>query len=246
MPSGLRLKPGSLEVHSFDQEAFELQPGVDVAPARVPVEGRTWRFLIEAEGKRTGFLALAQSMRPALEGAGWTWQWKERGVARRQAGEIDEWLRFGPAGSGEMKVVLVLRCAPRTLVLPRPGAVPVLPAPQQDFPYLPPWPGGKLVSSVPSQSPVDADIDGKPALVRVTFVEKEYALADPPTPHEFLKVYRSALEAAGWEIDGVFRASLIQIQAHYAQEGRDIRVTLRLLGDAMAISVADVGAQRPR
>ena len=33
------------------------------------------------------------------------------------------------------------------------------------------------------------------------------------------------------------------IQAAYRRRGRDLRATLRLLGDALGISVADVGAQ---
>jgi len=87
---------------------------------------------------------------------------------------------------------------------------------------------------------------GKPAMVTVNFIEKEYDLAEPVSSHEFLAVYSKALLNAGWEIEGRFRGNLIQIQAVFSRDGRDIRATLRLLGNAMAISVGDVGAQRPR
>jgi hypothetical protein len=82
--------------------------------------------------------------------------------------------------------------------------------------------------------------------VLVNWIEKEYALPEPPSAFEFVTAYRQALESAGWEIEGDFHGSLIQVQAIYLQGHRDIRLTLRLVGDAMAISVADVGAQRPK
>lgn len=247
VPEGFRIKEGSIAFQAFDQEAFEMRGSPAQGPFRVPVEGRVWRFSLESSGPRAGALRLMQSLRPQLEAAGWIWQWVERGVARRPLGGRDLWLRVGSGASGELKIVLAEPAPPPVLVLQKPGTEVEFPKPDGDFPYLAPWPGARLVSSAPTQAPVAATMpDGRAGFVLVNFIEKEYALAEPLSPHAFLTVYRRALEAAGWEIEGNFKGALIQVQATYLRDGRDLRATLRLVGDAMAISVADVGAQRPR
>lgn len=247
VPPGLRIKEGTLAFQGYDREVFEVRGPLPQGPVRVPVEGRVWRFNLEADGPRAGALRLMQMLRPALEDAGWSWQWAERGVARRALEQQDLWVRIASGASGELKVVLAEPAPPPVLALQKPGAEVEFPKPDGDFPYLAPWPGARLVSSAPTQAPVAATLpDGREGFVLVNFIEKEYALAEPLSAHAFLTVYRKALEAAGWEIEGNFKGALIQLQATYLREGRDLRATLRLVGDAMAISVADVGAQRPK
>lgn len=248
LPPSLTWKPGSLELWPFDDEGFELRPAPGKAPVRITVDGRVWRFsLIAAEG-RLGYLTLVQRLKAALEASGWVWQVEERGIARRERSGQDLWLKFSPAGSGELKMVVLERREPRSMVLPRPGKTPERPPrPEEDFSYLPPWPGARLVRCADTPNPVPVEwTEGKPTLAGVIFIEKEYELAAPVSAHEFLTVYTRALVDAGWEIEGRFRGNLIQVQAIYLHDGRDIRATLRLVRDAMAISVADVGAQRPR
>lgn len=247
LPDGLRIKEGSLTFQPFDQEVFEVRGSLAQGPVRVPLEGRVWRFSLESSGPRMGALRLMQQLRPQLEATGWVWQWAERGVARRPLEGQDLWLRVASGASGELKVVLAESAPAPVLVLQKPGSEVEFPKPDGDFPYLAPWPGARLVSSAPTQAPVAATLpDGRAGFVLVNFIEKEYALAEPLSAHAFLTVYRRALEAAGWDIEGNFKGAMIQVQATYQRDGRDLRATLRLLGDAMAISVADVGAQRPR
>lgn len=247
LPEGLRVKEGSTDFQAFDREAFELRGTLAQGPVRVAVEGRVWRFSVESSASRVGALRLLQMLRPHLEATGWTWQWAERGVARRALEGRDLWLRVGSGASGELRMVLAEPAPPPVLVLQKPGAEVEYPKPDGDFSYLAPWPGARLVSSAPTQAPVAATMpDGRSAFVLVNFIEKEYALAEPLSAHAFVTVYRRALEAAGWEIEGNFKGALVQVQATYQKDGRDLRATLRLMGDAMAISVADVGAQRPQ
>ncbi len=247
LPATLAWKPGSLEFWPFDDERFEMRSTRQKGPLFVTVEGRVWRFSLIASEGRVGYLTLTQRLKAALEAAGWVWQLEERGVARRETGGQDLWLHFSAANSGEVKMAVVERREPRPFTLPQPGKVCERPKAQEDFPYLPPWPGAKITRCADTPAPVAVDLaTGKPGLVNVNFVEKEYELAAPVSAHEFLTVYTKALLDAGWEIEGRFRGKLIQIQAVYSRDNRDIRATLRLLGDAMAISVADVGAQRPK
>ncbi len=245
LPPGMAVKEGSREAWPYDSESFDLRNPATQGLVKVPIQGRTWRFVLHStEARPIGALTLMARYKPILEEAGWTWQWEERGIAKRFAGESESWLRIAPAGGGELKVVLVEKGSPRVLVLPPPGPTPELPTGKEDFPYLPPWPGAKLVASAVSQAPVGLKLpDGKDSIAMVNFIDKEYQLSETPAAAEFLAAYRTALEKAGWEIEGSMRGSVPQIQVNYSKLGRDIRATLRLSGDALGISVADVGAQ---
>jgi hypothetical protein len=211
----------------------------------VPVAGRTWRFLVHAAGaKPYGAFALLDRLLPALEQDGWTLEWRERAIAKRTVGERQYWAKASAGASGELRMVLVEKGEPRTLDLPLPGLVFELPKGNEDFSYLPPWPGAKLTASNTSRAPVDVKFpDGVERIVMVNFLDKEYSLPKPPSDYEFMVVYREALERAGWTLEGTLRGGITQLQATFIRRGRDLRATLRLLGDAMGISVADVGAQ---
>ncbi len=245
VPAGLEVKAGNREAWSFDREVFELLNPATHGLLKVPVQGRTWRFVLHStETRPLGASSLMASFKPGLEAAGWVWQWEARGIAKRLEGEAESWVRIAPIGGGELKVVLVEKAAPRVLVMPIPGPTPELPTGKENFPYLPPWPGAQLVASAVSQAPVGLSLPGgKETIAMVNFIDKEYHLAEIPAAAEFLAAYRAALEKAGWELEGALRGSVPQIQANYTKSGRDIRATLRLSGDALGISVADVGAQ---
>ena len=242
---GMEVKEGNRNAWAYDQESFDLRNPATQGLLKVPVHGRTWRFILHStEARPIGALSLMTRYKLMLEEAGWTWQWEERGVAKHVAGESESWLRISPSGGGELKVVLVEKGMPRVLVLPTPGPIPELPTGKENFPYLPPWPGAKIVASAVSQAPVGLKLpDGKETIGMVNFIDKEYQLTETPAAAEFLASYRAALEKAGWEIEGAMRGQDPQIQAMYIKSGRDIRATLRLSGDALGISVADVGAQ---
>ncbi len=233
------------EAWPYDSESFDLLNPATQRLVKVPVQGRTWRFFLRSLDVRPlGAITLLARYKPVLEDAGWTWQWEERGIAKRLVGAVESWVRIAPVGGGELKVVLVEKGSPRVLVLPAPGSTPELPTGKEDFPYLPPWVGAKLVGSAVSQAPVGLKLpDGSESIAMVNFIDKEYQLSEIPSAAEFLAAYRAALEKAGWEIEGALRGSVPQIQANYTKSGRDIRATLRLSGDALGISVADVGAQ---
>lgn len=244
---GLEVKPKSLEASEFDQEVFEFRNPANATLLKIPAEGRTWRFILRSDGPRVGALTLLERLKPLMEGAGWTWTWVERGIARKEGAGGDAWFRAVAGASGEIRCVLVEKApAPHLELLP-PGAEPEQPAPQADFPYLAPWPGATLTASAPSRSPVGLVMpDGSQTMALVNWIEKEYQLARPISAHAFLTAYKDALKRAGWEIEGSHKGTLLELQAFYQQKGRDIRVVLRLGGDAMGIAVADVGAQLPK
>jgi hypothetical protein len=245
LPAELEVKPGSVVAREFDRENFDLKLDPRKPAVPVPVAGRTWRFIVRgANGRPMGAIAMLDRLLPALERGGWTLEWKERAIAKREAGERLYWVKASTGSTGELRMVLVEKGEPRVLDLPLPGLQPELPKGQEDFPYLPPWPGAKLTASNVSRAPVDVKFpDGSEHIMLVNFLDKEYSLAKPPSDYEFLVVYREALERAGWILEGTLKGEITQIQATYLRRGRDLRATLRLMGDAMGISVADVGAQ---
>jgi len=245
LPVELEIKPGSVAVREFDRESFDLKLDPRKPAVAVPVVGRTWRFVVRgANGRPMGAIAMLDRLLPALERGGWSLEWKERAIARRETGDRQYWLKASTGSTGELRLVLVEKGEPRVLDLPLPGLQPELPKGTEDFPYLPPWPGAKLTASNVSRAPVDVKFpDGSEHIMLVNFLDKEYSLAKPPSDYEFLVVYREALERAGWILEGTLKGEITQIQATYLRRGRDLRATLRLLGDAMGISVADVGAQ---
>lgn len=247
VPPGLEVKPQSLDFTDFDQETFELRSPATATVSRIPVEGRTWRFILRSDGPRVGAITLLERLKPGLEGAGWVWAWAERGVARKVNEGGDTWFRATAGASGELKCVLVEKGPPPHLDLRAPGPAPEQPGPQEDFPYITPWPGSTLTASATSQAPVGLFLpDGKQALGMVNWIEKEYQLAKPVSGAAFLAAYKEALKRAGWEIEGSHRGAMLELQAYYDRHGRDIRLVLRLGNGAMGISVADVGAQLPK
>lgn len=230
----------------FDEEPMEFRNPATGALVRVKAEGRVWRFSLQGEGVRLGALSMQDRVKDVLALRAWNLVWPERGVFRLTTEGRDVWLRT-QAGSGELKCVLVEKAPPPLIFLPAPGTQPVMPKPQEDFPYLLPWPGAVITASASSQSPVGVKLpSGEERLMMVNWVEKEYQLAAPVSGHAFLVGYRHALIAAGWEMEGSNRGPMMQLQATYQKEGRDIRITLRLAGDVMGIAVADVGAQLPK
>jgi hypothetical protein len=245
LPADLELKPGSVAMKEFDRETFDLRPVEGKPPVPMPVVGKTWRFIVRASGPRPmGAFALLDRLLPALENGGWVIQWRERAIAKHSSGERQFWVKASAGSSGELRIALVEKSEPRVLDIPLPGAASELPKGTEDFTYLPPWPGARISASNVSRAPVDVKFpDGSEHIMMVNFIDKEYSLAKPPSDYEFLVVYREALERAGWVIEGFLKGGVTQLQATYNRRGRDLRATLRLLGDAMGISVADVGAQ---
>lgn len=246
VPGGLEVRPDSVNFFEFDEEPMELRNPAGGALVRVQAEGRVWRFALRGEGVRMGALALQERVKEHLGLRGWSLVWPERGIARFTGEGRDLWFRT-TAATGELRCVLVEKAPPPLILLPVPGPTPVLPKPDADFPYLPPWPGAILVATAPSQQPVGVTLaNGEQRMVLVNWIDKEYHLARPISPHAFLTTYRAALLQAGWEIEGSHKGAVLELQALYQKEGRDLRATLRFAGgDAMGIAVSDVGAQVP-
>jgi hypothetical protein len=248
IPEGLEVKPEGQETWRFDKEPFDVRNAQTGAWLKVPVQGMTSRFLLRPSGgQRMGTLLLQQMMQKALEDAGWSWEWKERGIARYAREGREAWISVKPAGSGELRVAVVEKADPPTLTLRPPGAAVEPINDQADFPYVMPSVRGRLLKSLQLTSPEPVRLpDGTETLATLTMVEKQYELERPVSNHEFLTVMQAALKAAGWEIEGTTPGPQAVVQAYYTRNGRDLRATLRNLKTAQSLAVTDVGAQLPK
>ena len=143
------------------------------------------------------------------------------------------------------------------------GQAPPFPAPAaalevvndaQDFPYLPPLPGARLIVTKHINEPLElkqATEDDEAALAGQSYVKKTYERPANMTPAAFITSYRDALFASGWRLIDVTKVEEIVVQpetanvaAHYARDNRNIYARLsQESGGPYEINVADVGAE---
>ena len=124
----------------------------------------------------------------------------------------------------------------------------------EDFPYLPPPPGARLIETRTSAGPLElwpATADDEAVLAGMSYVRKTYAPTNSPAAAPFVIWYRDALFVSGWHVIGATRVDdktpvegSVNIAAHYREQGRNVyaRVTQEPDG-SVHISVADVGAE---
>jgi hypothetical protein len=248
IPDGMELKPEGQETWRFDKELFDVRNAHTGAWLKIPIQGMTSRFLLRpAGGQKLGLLLLQQRVQEALTAAGWTWEWKERGIAKYAVNGREAWVSVKAGGSGELKVAVVEKADPPTLTLRAPGADVEPINEKADFPYVLPSVKGRLLRSLQVTNPEPVRLaDGTETLATLTMVEKQYELERPVSNHEFLTVMQAALKAAGWAIEGTTPGPDAVVQAVYLQKGRDLRATLRNLRTTQSLAVTDVGAQLPK
>ena len=135
-----------------------------------------------------------------------------------------------------------------------PAAAPEAVSDTQDFPYLPPLPGARLIATRHINEPLElkqADEDNEAVLAGQSHVKKIYQRPGHLTPVVFITSYRDALFASGWRLIDVTRREEIAVQpetvtvaAHFSANGRNIYTRLsQEPGGPYEINVADVGAE---
>ena len=137
---------------------------------------------------------------------------------------------------------------------PAPAAAPESVSDTQDFPYLPPLPGARLIETSHISAPLElkqADEDNEAVLAGQSYVKKIYERPGRITPVVFITAYRDALSAGGWRLIDVTKLEEIVVQpetvnvaAHYARNDRNVYARLsQEPGGPYEINVADVGAE---
>ena len=142
----------------------------------------------------------------------------------------------------------------QALPVPAPAAAPEAVSDTQDFPYLPPLPGARLIATRRINEPLElkqATEDQEAVLAGQSYVKKTYESPGSIAPLAFIASYRDVLFAAGWRLIDVTKLPEIAVQpetvtvaAHYARDNRNIYARLsQKPGGPYEINVADVGAE---
>lgn len=142
----------------------------------------------------------------------------------------------------------------QALPFPAPAAAPETVSDTQDFPYLPPVPGTRLIATRRVDEPLElkpADEDNEAVLAGHSYVKKIYDPAGKITPVGFITSYRDALFASGWRLidvtkleDLAAQPETVNVAAHYSANGRILYARLsQEPGGPYEINVADVGAE---
>jgi OOP family OmpA-OmpF porin len=149
---------------------------------------------------------------------------------------------------------IALLSQPQPLTFPQPATQPETIGDREDFPFLPPLQGARLITSsrVPGSLELkSATADEEAVLAGVSYIKKSYERTAAVSSTRFISSYRDALFAAGWKLIDVTKldeqstaAETVTVSAHYLSSGRNIYARATLEPDGpYEINVADVGAE---
>lgn len=129
----------------------------------------------------------------------------------------------------------------RALVMKPPAATPEKLSDTQDFPYVTPVAGAKLLDTRHEDGPMNvAKHDAEPELVGTGTMSKLYEGPPQLSALDFTSTYEAAFKAAGWTVTENTGGT---ITAHYAKSGRDVWARVYQEGaDRWDVVVADVGS----
>ena len=143
---------------------------------------------------------------------------------------------------------------PPPLTFPPPAELPETIGDTQDFPFLPPLGGARLIQTSRVSGPLElksATADDEAVLAGVGYTKKSYRVNGAISSMRFVSSYRDALFAAGWKLIDVTKLDekatvpeTVTVSAHYMTNGRNIYARATLEPDGpYEINVVDVGAE---
>lgn len=143
---------------------------------------------------------------------------------------------------------------PQPITFPAPTAPPEKISDTQDFPYLPPLSGARLIQTSRVALPLElksATADDEAVLAGMGHIKKSYERSSAISSMRFVNSYRDALFAAGWKLidvtkltEAALQPETVTVAAHYLANGRNLYARLSLEPDGpYEINVADVGAE---
>ena len=142
---------------------------------------------------------------------------------------------------------------PVPIVFPAPAGHPEPIANTEDFPFLPPLSGARLIQTSRVSLPLElksATADDEAVLAGMSHIKKTYQRTSAISSMRFVSTYRDALFAAGWKLIDVTKLAepgvqeTVTVSAHYLENGRNLygRVSQEPDGP-YEVNVADVGAE---
>ena len=150
-------------------------------------------------------------------------------------------------------LLALMLAQPVPVVFPAPSGHPEQIANTEDFPFLPPLSGARLIQTSRVSLPLElksATADDEAVLAGMSHVKKTYQRTSAISSMRFVSTYRDALFAAGWKLIDVTKLAepgvqeTVTVSAHYLENGRNLygRVSQEPDGP-YEVNVADVGAE---
>ena len=252
-PSSLfTLNPDNMTVEDFGTDTFKVGNPSD--PQTVEVKGHHWSGSLYPPGPTDGWdkwngVAVFAKVRQQLESQGFRVVFLNadtdgaHGTFRKgngaDAAYVDLTLTKDPY-SNSVSIIEPAAHA-RTLTLRPPAAQPETFTDAQDFPYITPLAGAKLLDTRHENGPMDVSpANSEPHLVGSGTLSKLYEGPPNVSPLDFTSTYQTALKNAGWTIVENTGGT---VTAHFNGNGRDIWTRVYQEGaDRWNVVVADVGS----
>ena len=149
--------------------------------------------------------------------------------------------------------IALLLTQPQPITFPAPQTQPEKISDTEDYPFLPPLSGARLIQTSRVASPLElksASSDDEAVLAGMSHVKKSYERTAAISSMRFVSTYRDALFAAGWKLIDVTKLvepavqETVIVSAHYLEHGRNIYARVSQEPDGpYEINVADVGRE---
>jgi len=257
----LSINPDQLTVENFGAGTFKIASGNPDEYEEREVKGHHYATSLYPPGPVASWdhwngEAAWQALRPQLAQQGFRIVY----LKQEPGGSVDAtFLKQDAGGATYVEVFLskddpysnnvaIVQEATSTLsvVLTPPAAVPEQFGPKDNFPYVTPLPGAKLVTTDTYDGPLDvtAPTDPEPHFVGSGTISKMYDGPPGVSNLEFANTYADAFAKAGWLVtDKNGQDGGGFVYAHYAKNGRDIWTRVSRDSDIRwYITVADTGS----
>ena len=246
VPGEFREDPTRRKFWDFDSAQYDYVPAGKRDMAHQKVEGHLWRTAVTATtlpaNNADGVLALIAN---GFEKDGWTILRRQGAlVAHKAGGGLDLWIS-GSGNGGYFPLVLMQTAPPaRSLTLRPPQPQVEAVSDTQDLPYALPLPGSKMEKTIYDHRSFEVILPNtKQPFYAVPDETRWYDEPPGVSSYEFVAVYRTAFESAGWDVVRAQVGGDAVVIAHYAKNGRDIWLYTRGDGVRQNLNVVDYGAQ---
>jgi len=242
------INPDNMTVEDFGSDTFKVGNASD--PQTVEVKGRHWTGSLyppqpESSWDKWKGTAVFPKVRQQLEAQGFKLVFLDadesgaHGTFRKDATYVD--LRLtNDAYSNNVSIVEPAAKA-RTLTLRPPAAQPETFTDAEDFPYVTPLAGARLLDTRRDNAPMNVSkADTEPQYVGSGTVSKLYEGPPKVSALDFTGTYATAFKNAGWTIVENTGGT---VTAHFTGNGRDVWARVYQEGaDRWNVVVADVGS----
>jgi OOP family OmpA-OmpF porin len=208
-------------------------------------EGHHWHISVAAVQPNNDANVIVGLFATDLEKDGWTILRREGTlVAHTTGGGPERWVKAnGNSGNFGLEVIEVAPPA-RSLTLKPPQATVETVSDTQDLPYMLPLPGSKMEKTIHDQRSIEIKLpNATQTSLAIADMTRWYDEPAGVSSYEFATVYRTALQAAGWDVTRVQVGGDVAVTAHYGKNGRDIWLYTHGDGGKQSINVVDYGAQ---